>query len=279
MEESATFLDYLPSLDGLFGWIVLTVLGFSTVIFVTDSVGLLPKFLQKVIYRNRSARTIEVLTDLGFDVERVKKTNRAAKISEKRTPDNLEDAAKSLTAPFTIKKKLKVGRVDAVETNSFINLMGASCNPSRALDAAQQLSSLWRNLIGEAGTQSIPDFDFVAAPKAGSPFIAYEFAKLHKKPLVLHNENPKFQSDDNDFAAMFDSEEPPKAGSVAIIVDDSTTGGRKAVDTITHLRESGYVVSDFLVIFEPLTKKKIGRNAAERLSTVHVRLHSIIKTE
>lgn len=63
------------------------------------------------------------------------------------------------------------------------------------------------------------------------------------------------------------------------MVDDSTTGGRKAVDTIQHLRDAGFTVSDFLVVFEPLTKKAIGRNAAATLSAVDVRLHSIIKTE
>lgn len=279
MEPTTSSPISLPSLDGIFGWIVLTALGIATVLFVFDSVGFLPRWLQRYVYRNRSAQTIDVLKDLGFEVEKVKRENRAAKITERRSADQLEVAAKSLTGPITIRKKLMVGRVDAVETNSFIDLMGASCEPTKAIQAAQLLSSHWRNLIGTAGTHDIPDFDFVVAPKAGSPFIAYEFAKLHQKPLMLHNEQPKFQSDEVDFAAMFDAAHRPKAGANALMVDDSTTGGRKAVNTIQHLRDAGYTVSDFLVVFEPLTKKAIGRNAAERLSTVGVRLHSIIKTE
>lgn len=279
MEAPTTLIERLPSLDGFFSWIVLTLLGISTVVFVCDAVGFLPKRLQNFLYRNRSAQTIEVLKDLGFEVDRVKRKNRAARIAEKRTADSLEQGAKKLTDSFMIKKRLKVGRVDAVQTNSFINLMGASCNPIRALEAAQLLSSLWRNKISEFDEKTIPDFDFVAAPKAGSPLIAYEFARLHKKPLVLHNENPKFQSEEFDFASLFDAEEQPEDGARAIIVDDSTTGGRKAAETIQHLRDSGYVVSDFLVVFEPLTKKDIGRNAAERLSAVGVTLHSIIKTD
>jgi orotate phosphoribosyltransferase len=279
MEPTTTSPSSPPSLDGIFGWIVLTALGLATVVFVLDSVGFLPRWLQKFVYRNRSAQTIEVLKDLGFEVEKVKRENRAAKIPEKRSADKLEEAAKGLTEPITIRKKLIVGRVDAVETDSFIDLMGATCEPTKAIYSAQLLSSLWRNLIGAAGTKDVPDFDFVAAPKAGSPFIAYEFAKLHQKPLILHNEQPKFQSNDKDFVAFFDAAEKPKTGARALVVDDSTTGGRKAVDTIRHLREAGYIVSDFLVVFEPLTKKRIGRNAAERLSDVQVRLHSIIKTE
>ncbi|ATX64563.1 phosphoribosyltransferase [Roseinatronobacter bogoriensis] len=279
MEPATSSPLALPSLDGVFGWIVLTVLGLATVLFVCDSVGFLPRWLQRYVYRNRSAQTIDVLKELGFEVEKVKRENRAAKVTERRSADQLELAAKSLTGPITIRKRLMVGRVDAVETNSFIDLMGASCEPTKAIQAAQLLSSHWRNLIGSAGTQDIPDFDFVVAPKAGAPFIAYEFAKLHQKPLVLHNEQPKFQSDEPEFAAVFDAADKPKAGARALMVDDSTTGGRKAVNTIQHLRGAGYAVSDFLVVFEPLTKKVIGRNAAERLSIMDVRLHSIIKTE
>ena len=278
MNSAEAAWNSLPSLDGLFSWIILTILGISTVVFVLDSVGLLPRFLQKALYRNRTTETLEVLRELGFDVDRVKRNNRAAKISEKRAPDTLEASALSLTQPYTLKKPVKVGRGEAVSTDTFINLMGATCNPIKALDAAQQLSALWRNVIAEASGSSIPDFDFVAAPKAGSPFIAYEFAKLHKKPLVLHNENPKFQPND-DFVATFDAEEQPPEGAVGIIVDDSTTGGRKAMETIEHLRAAGYRVSDFLVVFEPLTKKSTGRNAAARLANVEVRLHSMIKTE
>ncbi len=279
MDQTTNLPISLPALDSIFGWIVLTVLGLSTVFFVFDSVGFLPRWLQRYVYRNRSAQTIDVLRELGFEVERVKRKNRAAKISERRSADQLKEAAKNLTEPATLRKKLMVGRIDAVSTNSFIDLMGATCEPTKAVHAAQLLSSHWRNLIGSSGEQDIPDFDFVVAPKAGSPFIAYEFAKLHQKPLVLHNEQPKFQSDDEDFAAFFDAAEKPKDGARALMVDDSTTGGRKAADTIRHLREAGYTVSDFLVVFEPLTKKKIGRNAAERLSNVQVRLHSIIETE
>lgn len=279
MEPTTSSPLSLPSLDGVFGWIALTVLGLATVFFVFDSVGFLPRRIQRYVYRNRSAQTIDVLKGLGFEVEKVKRENRASKIIERRSADNLEDAAKRLTGPITIRKQLRVGRIDAVETTSFIDLMGATCKPENAIQAAQLLSSHWRNLIGAAGAQEIPDFDFVVAPKAGSPLIAYEFAKLHQKPLLLHNEQPKFQSDDVDFAALFDAAYKPKAGARALMVDDSTTGGRKAVDTIQHLRDAGFTVSDFLVVFEPLTKKAIGRNAAARLSAVDVRLHSIIKTE
>jgi orotate phosphoribosyltransferase len=229
--------------------------------------------------RNRAAQTIDVLRDIGFDVERVKRQNRASKIGEKIAPTTLADNAKRLTSAHLISKPLKVGRVDAVDTNSFIDLMGATCDPVKALDAAQQLSAHWRNIVSSTDETTTPDFDFVAAPKSGSPLIAYEFAKLHKKPLVLHNETPKFVSDGEDFEAHFDAAFRPENGSVGLIVDDSTTGGRKGVEVIQNLREAGYQVHDFLVIFEPLTKRERERNAKVRLQAVNVSLHSIIETE
>ena len=43
---------------------------------------------------------------------------------------------------------------------------------------------------------------------------------------------------------------PPK-GSKALIVDDSTTGGRMVLSVIDHLREYGFYVSECLMVFEP----------------------------
>jgi orotate phosphoribosyltransferase len=279
MDITPSTTGALPALDGFFSWIILAILGVSTIIFVAESVGFLPNFIRKRIMKNRASETIDVLKDIGFDVEKVKRQNRAAKISEQVAPPTLSENARRLTNESVISKPLKVGRVEAVDSNSFIDLMGSTCNSSTAVDAAQQLSAHWRNVIQESSEQTIPDFDFVAAPKSGSPLIAYEFAKLQKKPLIFHNENLKFTSEDVDFAARFDAATKPAPDSVGIIIDDSTTGGRKGLEVIEHLRDAGYQVHDFLVIFEPLTKQAVGRNASARLKAVDVRLHSIIETE
>ena len=63
-----------------------------------------------------------------------------------------------------------------------------------------------------------------------------------------------------------------------MIVDDSSTGGGKAARLIRDLRACGWVVSDFIVVFEPQLKANTGQNAAARLQPLGVRLHSIVKT-
>jgi orotate phosphoribosyltransferase len=70
----------------------------------------------------------------------------------------------------------------------------------------------------------------------------------------------------------------PPQGSRGLIVDDSSTGGGKAARLIKDLRNSGWEVSDFLVVFEPQLKVGTGQNAAARLGPQGVTLHSIVKT-
>lgn len=65
---------------------------------------------------------------------------------------------------------------------------------------------------------------------------------------------------------------PPK-GSKALIVDDSTTGGRMVLKVIEDLRKYGYDVSECLVVFEPQNK-----DARKKLSDQEVNLISIVKT-
>ena len=123
---------------------------------------------------------------------------------------------------------------------------------------------------GDYGNYKI---DFVVTPKQGSPILGYEFAKLIEKPFVLHEEIERFKGMDNDMRAVFDCHAVPKKGAVALIVDDSTTGGTMVCNTVRHLRKYGYKVYNCLVVFEP--KNKRGR---ERLAAEQIGLLSIIET-
>lgn len=71
----------------------------------------------------------------------------------------------------------------------------------------------------------------------------------------------------------FDCAEVPEPGSRALIVDDSTTGGRMVCETIRDLRKYGYKVSECLVVFEPQNK-----DAKKKLEQQNVKLLSICKT-
>ena len=58
----------------------------------------------------------------------------------------------------------------------------------------------------------------------------------------------------------------------ALIVDDSTTGGRKVLDIIDDLRKYNYEITDCLVVFVP-----IGKNVENKLKEKNVNLHKIIE--
>jgi orotate phosphoribosyltransferase len=118
-----------------------------------------------------------------------------------------------------------------------------------------------------------PVIDFVVTPKGGSPILGYEFSKLMNKPFVLHEENARFDSVRDDMRKWFDCASVPPRGSRALIVDDSTTGGRMVLKVITDLKKYGYKVTECLVVFEPQNK-----DAAKKLSDQGVNLISIVKT-
>ena len=156
--------------------------------------------------------------------------------------------------------------------------MGATTDINVARAYARDLSALWRSLAGRAGAVANTNIDFIVAPKAGSPLLGSCFAELMGKPLLLHNHELKFRSRPEDPKARFDCNVLPPAGSRGLIVDDSSTGGGKAVRLIEDLRHCGWDVSDFLVVFEPQIKATTRQNAAERVRPMDVALHSIVKT-
>ncbi len=165
-----------------------------------------------------------------------------------------------------------VGTTELASSPSYIDLMGASTNRESAQLFARYLSTHWRRLIDTTTQVQEPSFDFIVTPKLGSPILAYEFAQIVGKPIALSVEKRKFQADNSVLNQHFDISFIPKEGSTALLVDDSTTGGRLALDAIKNLRNNGYNVKDFLVLFEPTLK-----DSRQKLLDEGVILHSIVK--
>ena len=118
-----------------------------------------------------------------------------------------------------------------------------------------------------------PCIDFIVTPKGGSPILGYEFSKLLEKPLLLHEIEERFLCEENDMRKNFDCSKKPPKGSRALIVDDSTTGGRMVISAIKDLKKYGYDVTECLVVFEPQAK-----DARRKLASEGVNLISIVKT-
>jgi len=172
-----------------------------------------------------------------------------------------------------INGKVSVGRNRKTKLDYYIDLMGHTCSEEYAVAYAKILSTYWANCIKNTQLINNPIIDFIVTPKSGSPILGYEFSKLLKKPLVLHEDEGRFDTARKDMRRWFDCADVPPEGSRALIVDDSTTGGRMVISVINHLREYGYVVEYCLVVFEPKNK-----DARQKLNDLGVNLISIVAT-
>lgn len=257
--------------------VILWALALSSLFLILEVTGLIPRWVSDWINRNRLRETMRLLKQFGVDVETPRRANSVAGL-EQMPGHNLAARVRGRLECAKIKHPVVVGTEVAVPGDHYIDLMGATADINVAKVYARDLSALWRSLAGVGGAVANIDIDFIVAPKAGSPLLGSCFAELLKKPLLLHNVDLKFRSDPEDCKARFDCNELPPPGSRGLMVDDSSTGGNKAVTLIDDLRRCGWDVSDFLVVFEPQLKASTGQNAAERLRPKGVALHSIVKT-
>jgi orotate phosphoribosyltransferase len=266
----------LPALDPFWLWLIVVAIGFSGVLAVYEALGFLPPFMSRYINRNRADETIRVLRELGFDVERIRRRNQLARLGEPVKTDDLANRVRSGLKSLTIKGNLRVGQTVRAKDKGFIDLMGWSTDPSIAGVFARDLKAYWRSLV--ESDQVAYDFDFVATPKSGSPILGYEFARIMGRPLVLHNREPKFEGLPDEPRSTLDTATLPAPGSLGIVVDDSSTGGGKAIDVVNDLRRFGYNVRDCLVVFQPQTKMEQAQDAATRLAGIDVKLLAIVRT-
>jgi orotate phosphoribosyltransferase len=264
-------------LTGGLNKVILWVLLRSSFFVVAEMVGLLPRKLSGWINRNRMRETMRLLREFGVDTETPRRANGVARLEQIKGQD-LAERVNGRLATTKINHPVMIGTQVEVRAENYIDLMGATSDLNLARVYARDLSGLWRSLADVGGQVANTNIDFIVAPKAGSPLLASCFAELLRKPLLLHNQEPKFRSDPNDPKALFDCQELPAPGSQGLMVDDSSTGGGKAVKLIDDLRRCGWNVSDFLVVFGPQLKAVSGQNAAVRLRPMGVTLHSIVKS-
>lgn len=259
-------------------WAISAILGLSGFLVVMEALGFLPARMSKYLNRNRLAQTLEALQAMGVDVESIRKKNTVVGLPEKSAAKTIQDRVKSRLDHIKIKGPLLIGNTEAVVETAYINLMGATSEPAVARQFARDLAAHWRNLIESNRDVANYDIDFIVTPKSGSPLLGYELAQILGKPFAMYSAEPKFRKEPQIAESHFDCWPIPSKGSRALLVDDSSTGGGKAIAAVKHLRGFGFLVSDFLVVFEPLSKVETGQNAENRLKSLDVNLHSILKT-
>lgn len=250
---------------------VLPILAVSTLVQVLDMCGFLPQQLRKWLRLNRADDTLTALQELGIDVDLYRKSNSLVGIPRDYSKNVVEDTRCNLNK-LKIDKRVSVGKIRQTELSYYIDLIGHTCEPQYACAYARLLSTHWAKEIEENQVKN-PNIDFIVTPKGGSPILGYEFAKLVKKPFILHEDKERFHSEQDDMRKLFDCAAIPGPGARALIVDDSTTGGRMVLDTINDLKRYGYAVTECLVVFEPQSK-----DARKKLEGQGVNLISIVKT-
>lgn len=266
-------MEMLMNVFDLINQIILFILAISTLIGILDFVGFLPGNLRKFLQLNRSDDMIETLKKLGVDVEKQNRLNEYIKYPKDSSKESIEKVTYDMINKFKINENIAIGHYRTKELKYYIDLMGATCEPQYAVYFARLLSTYWSDTIINTNNVKNCKFDFVVTPKGGSSMLGYEFAKLIEKPFVLHEESERFQNRPDDFRAFFNCSKIPQHGETALIVDDSTTGGKMVLDTINHLKQFKYEVNICLVVFEPRIK-----DAKQKLAQNDVQLVSIVKT-
>ncbi|WP_010324682.1 hypothetical protein [Marinobacterium stanieri] len=217
-----------------------------------------------------------VLAKLGINPDKYAKGNIAKSIPDYIDSNDIEGTLRKILEECTINQDVGVGSTEQVKAHQYIDAMSMSTNPADAVQLARCLSSFWRKKLGDNCIKiQSPDFTFIVNPKGGSPILGYEFSKIMQKPFALHiSGNHKFTSSNEKlkFQSCFDSKYKPKEGDIALIVDDSATGGRKVLEAIDDLKPHGVVVTDCLVLFEPTVK-----NIRKKLKAQGIQLHSILE--
>lgn len=254
--------------------IVEGLLAVSTIIFIMDKTNILPGIVRRWLRKNEIDSILSTLEELGLDVSKTKRENIAKKIPEYASASTLEERISGVMNQNILRKRVTVGSTDAVGEDNFIDLMGATTDSAMATLLARDLVAFWRYLVENGRVKEI-NIEFICTPKAGSPLLGYEVAKILNLPFLLHNSQKKFVDSDGDMRGVFDFCKAPPAGCCGLLIDDSSTGGGKALKATDDLRAYGYEVHDMLVLFEPSTKKSRGSDARVRLSNKNIDLHSI----
>jgi len=254
-----------------FNAIIVWILGLAGVVAVLDFAGFLPIWLAKWIARNRLEAALKSLKQLGVRVCWDEEIITLNALERALSAANMKEPAykihlQQLLAEDTFGGEFKIGETRSFSSDGFIDVMGSSTSVGRSLEYAKILKT-------HAAIESINSFDIVATPKTGSPILGYEFSRLVSKPLVLGVS--KKVNDTNRKMGLHASLDFPirlsLEGKKILIVDDSSTGGRKIEILVDTLREAGAIISDALILFEPK-----GKGARELLESKNIKLHSIV---
>lgn len=240
----------------------------STILLVLEALGFLPYSISKHFIKNKLGLTREVLKEIGVPIKETKeKISSCLSIENKK---HLNEKLKLITYDI----ESEIGETSrGYFFKNYIDLMGATTNSKNAKDFAGILKSY----IYESSCIDLSKIDLIVTSKLGSPILGYEFSSNINKPFLLHSSEIKFRPTNSKkykLQQKFDTGGCKSfKNKTALIVEDSTTGGRKIIQIIKDLRENDINISECLVIFAPQGKKANAKLLAE-----NVTLHAMMDT-
>lgn len=255
-----------------FNDLILWLLGIASVITILDTSGFLPKRLAKWLARNRLESTLAALRKLDVRICWDEDTGSVKLIDRFLDSSNIKEHAyktelRDLLKKDTFKGKMQIGGTTVFSSGEFIDVMGSTANSESAIHYAKLLQTHYK-------VQNLPTFDIIATPRTGSPILGYEFSRLNKKDFLMGVFEKVKDTDQimGDHSILDYPKNLNLTGKVVMLVDDSTTGGRKQIELAKKLRAAGAVVNVSLVLFEPR-----GKGARDKLSAEGITLHAIIE--
>lgn len=208
-----------------------------------------PHFLVRILQRRRRREVEEVLETLGIPPPArltIASAIRSEQLARYNDPKN---RCITLLRSCAKRGRFVVGAQNAIAFPYFVDVMSESLKAGRRDECAYIMISYLK-----AEGVSFEKVDYIVGIKAGSPALALTVADKLSKPIALFRGagQYKYNIGHPDPLALFDGSLEGK--KTAVIIDDSTTGGRKAFDCIDALRLLEIKVSEFWVLFEPLGK-------------------------
>ncbi|MFQ2265859.1 phosphoribosyltransferase [Aeromonas hydrophila] len=258
--------------DISFNDIILWLLSLSTLIFILDSLGLLPRFIARYLAKNRMDSTLKALDEIGAHIswykEKTPFKNFQIRVCEclNGKPEYVV-RLQGLLEEHTISSGVNIGETRSFSTNAFYDVIGSTTCPDVAIEYAKILNTFMSEY-------EINRFDIIATPKDGAPLLGYELAKMRKTPFVL-GVCKKGMVVNNDYKSHFELDYPLTLNlkdKRILLVDDSTTGGRKMLSLAERLRQEGAIIENAIILFEPQ-----GKGAREALKKLKIELHAIVK--
>jgi orotate phosphoribosyltransferase len=254
-------------------FIVVLLLGIKEITsFLYEQFGW-PGWLVRHFDRRREHEIERVLRHLGFgEDERLRQQHRQLREKLERarrySGTEVERRAEALVSNALKQGSFSVGVGNVMTFPYFVDVMSASLDPMFVDECAAVLASyLWRQ-----GSDVRGSFTKVLGLKDGSPLLAWSLARRLNMPCALfrgrqeYRYNPSLADPVNLFDGAIDR------GDRLLLVDDSTTGGRKVLDCLEAVRAIGAEVPVCLVLFLP-----VGKNPTALLRDQGVQLHTLIE--